>query len=227
MFRILAGDWRLAILGMAVFGVLIGAAGCGKPMYTARTTLMAAPGGPGHGIKGGPDAIVKIGSSQKVLNASIQTLEDLGLQYQPEELLPYTAIFVEPHTNIVAIEVTLPDGREAKVAADVIAAEIKKAYTEDRVAAARRNRESLEARTEDLRKRMHEAKAALDRHNKAQKGVRAEDADLAAFESAARAAARQYAAAKKKLEDATIKEQDASKTCVLRTISSATVHRAR
>ena len=101
-------------------------------MYTGRTTLMESLGPP---MKGQPDYykmrldnLVDLARSSRVLSNTAQTLSELGMKFAPQEVLSNTSVTPVRDTNILAIEVTLPDPKEAKVAADVLAAETKKEY---------------------------------------------------------------------------------------------------
>ena len=103
-----------------------------EPLYIARTVIMEALGPP---IQGQPDyykmRLGNLGSlvtSQLVISNAAQTLWDLGLKYSPEQILASAEVIPVKDTSMIAIEVTLPDPNEAKVAADVIASEAKNAY---------------------------------------------------------------------------------------------------
>ena len=103
-----------------------------EPLYIGRTVLAESLGPP---VPGQPayynmrlGNLGNLASSQAVLSNAAQTLNDLGLKFTPEQILSSTSIMPVKDTSFLAIEVTLPDPREAKVAADVIAAELKKEY---------------------------------------------------------------------------------------------------
>lgn len=96
------------------------------PMYVGRTTLMES------GQRGNYERqmaeLGNVATSQAVLSNAAQTLLGLGVKSTPQEVLTHTTVTPVRDTNILAIEVTLPDAMEAKVATDVIAAETKKEY---------------------------------------------------------------------------------------------------
>lgn len=93
-----------------------------EPMFIGRTTVMESAQGQPTRL----GDLENLTTSQAVLSGAAQSLSDLGVN--PAQVLQ--GVKVEPinDTNILAIEVTSPDAKEAKVAADVIAAELKKAY---------------------------------------------------------------------------------------------------
>ena len=74
--------------------------------------------------------LVRIANSDRVMQYTFDTLRDLGLRYDPHKVTAATSIKPVTDTYILAIEVTLPDPIEAKTAADVVAASVKKAYRE-------------------------------------------------------------------------------------------------
>lgn len=120
----------LAFLGMLFAGYMNYNS---QPMFIGRTTVMETLGPP---VKGQPDYykmrlgdLNNLAASQRVLTNAATTLNDLGMKFTPAEVLGATQIAPVRDTNILAIEVTLPDAKEAKVAADVIAAELKKEYS--------------------------------------------------------------------------------------------------
>lgn len=103
-----------------------------RTMYVARTTIMESLGPP---MKGQPDYykmrldnLVSLATSQAVFSNAAQTLDDLGMKSTVDRALSGTSVTPVQDTNILAIEVTTPDLKEAMIAADVIAAEIKKEY---------------------------------------------------------------------------------------------------
>lgn len=111
-----------------------------------------------------------IATSQRVLTNAAQTLQDLGMKFSPEQVLNATAIVPVRDTNILAIDVTLPDAQEAKVAADVVAAEFKKVYADLNNASVSQSREFIEAQIKTTREAMVCAQNAL-RDYKEQNGV--------------------------------------------------------
>lgn len=179
-YRIIRRRRWLIILGMMV---CIGAVAIDiyrtKPLYTAKTTLMESRGMTRGGTALYPEQYLQldlqlqlsnlatIATSQRVLSASAETLSDYGLKYSPEQILASTVVQPERDTNILAVEVTLPSGKEAKIAADVIAGEFKQAYGELNNAAVRQSREFIEAQLDTTRKAMAEAQEALKNYKEA------------------------------------------------------------
>lgn len=106
----------------------------GTQMYVGRTTLMESRSISAQSIptfKTGPANLANLGSlamSSRVIMNAVQTLSDLGVESTPEKVLKNITVAPVKDTNILAIEVTLPDAKEAKVAADVMASELKKEY---------------------------------------------------------------------------------------------------
>jgi capsular polysaccharide biosynthesis protein len=72
--------------------------------------------------------LTKVLSSMTVMQNAAMTLGDLGIKITPMEITSATSVSVIRDTSIIAVEITLPDQDEAKVAADVLAAEMKKVY---------------------------------------------------------------------------------------------------
>ncbi|MCX6344119.1 MAG: polysaccharide biosynthesis tyrosine autokinase [Armatimonadetes bacterium] len=105
--------------------------------------------------------MASIATSQRVLESAIDTLRDLSLNMKVDEILRATRVEPVKDTNIMAIEVTLPDPEVAKVAADVIAAEFKKVYAELNNYSVRQSREFIEAQLATTRKSMIQAQNAL------------------------------------------------------------------
>jgi capsular exopolysaccharide synthesis family protein len=91
------------------------------------------------------------------------TLNDLNLRYSPEEILKSTKVSPVKDTNIIAIEVTLPDPQEAKIAADVVASALKNVYDDLNNAAVRQSREFIEAQLKTTKEAMIRAQNALRR----------------------------------------------------------------
>ena len=142
-------------------------------LYTGRTTVMESTG---MSTEGTPiyaeqqmmmDVQLKlsnlgnIATSQRVLGAAADTLRDLNLNYTSEEILGKTLVQPVKDTNILAIEVTLENRDDAKIAADVVAAEFKRVYAEINNSAVKQSREFIEAQLETTRKAMIKAQEAL------------------------------------------------------------------
>lgn len=163
-----------------------------EPEYIGRTTLMESKSIQQMGVplfqsqmmSVTPDIqlqlsnLSNIATSQKVLLNAAQTLADLGMKFKPEQILGATNVTPVRDTNILAIEVTLPDAKEAKVAADVIAAEFKKVYAELNNAAVSQSREFIEAQIKTTREAMVKAQNALMRY-KEENGIVQIDQQLA------------------------------------------------
>lgn len=120
-----------------------------------------------------------LATSQRVLNNAAATMADLGMKQDPRDILNATAVTPVRDTNILAIEVTLPDAKEAKVAADVVAAEFKKVYAEINTASVKQSREFIQGQIEINRQAMIRAQDALKRY-KESNGVVSIDAQLSA-----------------------------------------------
>lgn len=103
-----------------------------RPMYVGRTTIIQSA----HisSIAHGPDEsdgvkdLIAIAGSKELASAVAAKLNDLGTQHSAAEIAKAKSFVPVKDTYIVAIEVTLPDAREAKMAADVYADELKKLY---------------------------------------------------------------------------------------------------
>lgn len=120
-----------------------------------------------------------LATSQRVLSNAAQTLADLGMNYTPQQVLAATSVTPVRDTNILAIEVMLPDAKSAKVAADVIAAEFKKVYADLHNASVSQSREFIEAQIEVTRAAMIRAQDAVKRY-KEENGVVQIDVQLGA-----------------------------------------------
>ena len=128
-----------------------------------------------------------IATSQKVINNAVATLQDLDMKIPPEKIIAATSVAPVRDTNILAVEVTLPNAKEAKIAADVIAAEFKKVYSDLHSASVSQSREFIEAQIATTRDAMVKAQDAL-RDYKQQNGVVQIDGQLqAAVQQAAQA----------------------------------------
>ena len=104
-----------------------------------------------------------IATSERVLSNAVSTLSDLGVHETPEQILAATSVQPVKDTNILAVEVTLPARdmseeakrsaqEDAKVAADVVAAEFKRAYAELNNRRVKQSREFIEAQLETAKK---------------------------------------------------------------------------
>lgn len=163
-----------------------------EALYVGRTTLMESKSIQQMGVplyqsqlmSTTPDIQLQlsnlgnIATSQKVLMNAAQTLSDLGMRFQPDQILGATNVAPVRDTNILAIEVTLPDAKEAKVAADVIASEFKKVYADLNNASVTQSREFIEAQIKTTREAMIHAQDAL-KHYKEENGIVQIDQQLA------------------------------------------------
>lgn len=143
------------------------------PVYTGRTTLMESTGMSQGGTSLFPEQtllldlqlrlanLATIATSQRVMNNAAETLKDLGVTTSTEEILANTTVQPVADTNILAIEVTLANPNEAKMAADVIASEFKKAYGYINNAAIIQSREFIQAQIDTTRRAMVKAQNDL------------------------------------------------------------------
>lgn len=177
-YRIIRRRRWLIILGMVVcVGVVAAHIVFSPQLYTGRTTLMESIGMSKEGVSPFPEMrtpmlldvqlrlsnLASLATSNKVMQDAIMTLRDLGSVYSDQELLAATKVEPVRDTNILAIEVTLPDPVEAKKAADVIASAFKNAYKELNTEAIEKSREFIEAQIESTRRQMIKAQEALRR----------------------------------------------------------------
>ena len=176
-YRIIRRRRWLIVLGMLICVGTVAVYNATSPqMYTGRTTVMEVRGMSKEGVSPFPDMptvmmdvqlrlsnLASIATSNKVMQDAVETLRDLGSKYTPEEIYAATEVTPVRDTNILAIEVTLPDPVEARNAADVVAACFKNAYDELNNAAVRQSREFIEAQLETTRRDMIRAQEALRR----------------------------------------------------------------
>ena len=173
-YRIIRKRRWLIILGMIIcVGVVAISNQRTEQLYTGRTTLMESTGMSEKGIDIYAKPYMQLDTqlrltnlgqlaiSQRVLSNAAQTLSDLGMKFTSEEIVSNTSVEPVRETNIIAVEVTLPDPEEAKVAADVIASEFKKAYGELNNDAVRQSREFIEGEIETTRRSMVRAQNLL------------------------------------------------------------------
>lgn len=120
-----------------------------------------------------------IATSQTVLENAAQALWDLGLKFTPQQILSATSVTPVRDTNFLAIEVTLTDPNDAKVAADVIATEFKKVYADINSASVTESRRFIQQQIVETRANMVKAQDALRRY-KEEHGVVQLDQELAA-----------------------------------------------
>ena len=165
-----------------------------EPIYTGRTTVMESKSIQQVGIPLFQSQMMgnatdlqlqlsnlgNLATSQRVLSNAAQTLSDLGMKFTPAQVLSATSVTPVRDTNILAIEVTLPDAESAKVAADVIAAEFKKVYADLNNASVSQSREFIQAQIEVTRAAMIRAQDAVKRY-KEQNGIVQIDQQLGAI----------------------------------------------
>lgn len=193
-YRVIRRRRWLIVLGTLVAVIAVSYWNYRTPkMYVARTTVMESRGMSQEGIPlfqsqmmGGTldlqlrlSNLGNIAISQRVLNSAAQTLADLGMKYTPEEILSATSVTPVRDTNILAVEVTLPDAKSAKVAADVVAAEFKKVYADLNNAAVTQSKEFIQAQIETTRQSMVKAQNALKNY-KQEHGIVQIDSQLQA-----------------------------------------------
>ncbi len=188
IYRIIRRRRWLILLGTLVcVGVVAWNILMTPPSYIGRTTLMESTGMSHEGVPLYPEQMIQldmrlklsnlgvIATSERVLTNAVSTLSDLGVHETPEEILAATSVQPVKDTNILAVEVTLPardtseDAKraaqeDAKVAADVVAAEFKRAYAELNNSAVRQSREFIEAQLETAKKSMVSAQDALKQY---------------------------------------------------------------
>lgn len=200
-----------------------------EPMYAGRTTVMESVGPP---VQGQSDYykmrlanLGNLATSQRVLSNAANTLSELGMKYSPRQILMSTSVTPVRDTNTLAIEVTLPDAQEAKISADVIAAELKKAYADQNNASARENRKSIQAQIENTRKALIQAQEAHNRY-KQRNGAKlsAKDENLAVLAVDLKTAADTYSRMRSKLDEAKIRELQSRSEAALKTIDPAYVY---
>ena len=149
-----------------------------EPLYVGRTTLMESKSirqigvplyqsqmmGSSVDLQLQISNLGNLATSQRVLQNAALTLSDLGMNFTPQQVLSATSVTPVRDTNILAVEVTLPNAEAAKVAADVIAAEFKKVYADLNNASVSQSREFIEAQIEATRTAMVRAQDAVKRY---------------------------------------------------------------
>lgn len=207
-YRIVRRRRWLIILGMVV---CVGAVAVNimltPPLYTGRTTLMESQGMSSEGtpiyaeqqmmmmdVQLKLSNLGNIATSQRVLNNAADTLQDLNLSITPQEILSKTKVEPVKDTNILGVEVTMENPQEAKIAADVIAAEFKRVYAEINNSSVRQSREFIEAQLKTTRKAMVKAQTALKNYK--------EENGIVAIDSQGQAAVQRLTQAKMDLNKA-------------------------
>ena len=120
-----------------------------------------------------------IATSQTVMQRAYEALLDLGLKFTPEQILRATSVTPVRDTSFLAIEVTLPDPKDAKVAADCVAAAFKNVYADLNSQSVTQSRQFIEDQIASTHEAMVKAQDALRRY-KEQHGVVEVNQQLAA-----------------------------------------------
>lgn len=107
-----------------------------------------------------------IATSQTVLDNALQMLSDYGFSFTPDQILAATDVTPVRDTNFLAIDVTLPDPKEAKVAADVIASEFKNFYAELNTKSVRESKDFIAKQIPNTRDAMIKAQDAVRDYKK-------------------------------------------------------------
>ena len=162
----------------------------------------------------------------RVMTAASNTLSDLGLDLSPSALMESTRVYAAGCPGTLGIDVHMADAKHAKVAADVIAAELKRIYGEIRLAGPRQTREFLEAQAEELREQVKRHYALLY-HHQSDSSKRGDVGEIAVLEAEAQIARDNYIAIGARLFDAKLAEQEAAILSALMTVNSAYVYPAR
>jgi polysaccharide biosynthesis transport protein len=161
---------------MAVCGISVGIANnFTKPLYIGRTTVMERQQGPEQGVPVYREYVPmtnlevhlsnlgNIATSQEVMRRSAESLLTLGITVDPRSLLRTVSVRPVQNTQILAIEVTSPDVIEAKAAADVIAYEFKRFYTEVIHGATSLSREFIQGQVIETQRQLEQAQEAKRR----------------------------------------------------------------
>lgn len=169
-YRIIRRRRWLILIGMVIcVGGVALSNYMAKPLFTGRTTVMEPEGMSQQEVPLYPSQLTQldvqlrlsnlasIATSQRVFGAAAETLPEYGMRFSPQQIFSSTKVSPVRDTNILAVEVTLPDPNEAMVAADVIAEEFKRVYSELNNAALAQSREFIEAQLETTREAMVKA----------------------------------------------------------------------
>ena len=225
----------LVMLALAAICSMVAGCAPGPQMYVGRTTVMERSilAG-GRTRKQTPamqkrrlDTLVELATSQKVLSNAAETLSSLGLRHSPPEILAATTVEPVTGTNIIAIEVTLPDAKDAKIAADVVAAEFKKAFGDQCISASVDRRQSLQMKAHSAESKLDDACAALNAYHRISRNGQVADPALAKLQGDMIAAKDTYTKAKTDLAEAILEEKCAKSSNALATIDPAFVRPAK
>jgi|GEM_PF-2133955 len=221
----------MALACVLVVGCKSGRNSTGSQMYVGRTTVAETSALPGDLTQELTPAMQQqrlmnlgnLAGSQRVLQNAANALSDLGMKHSPEQILTATSITPVRDTSILAIEVTLPDAKEAKVAADVIANEFKKVYNELQSTPLSIRREFYQYSSRNAASTLIRSVNAVTAYKRTH-GSSPDDAELVKLEADAAVAKDSYVSTKKKLAEAIVEEQLAMSEVPLRTIDPAFVH---
>ena len=173
------------------------------------------------------NTLVNLAMSERVISDAVQTMSSIGLKHSPGEMLGATTVAPIKNTYIIAVEVTLPDPKDAKVAADIVGAEIKKAANNLRASELGEMRRSAETRTQAASEQLDIACKALSSYEQGNKQQASTDPALIKLQGNVAAAKDCYTKAEADLAGV-ISEQKSAKLCdALATVDPAFVHPVR
>ena len=104
--------------------------------------------------------LAHIATSNSVIIKAISSLGDLGIAMEPQKLIQTLRVEPVADTQILQIEVTSTDMLEAKSAADVIAAEFRRFYSDLVSGATVQSRDFIEKQLKDAKKNVEKAREA-------------------------------------------------------------------
>lgn len=192
-YRIIRRRRWLILFGMAICVGMVAYSNMNSVQsYTGRTTLWESKGMSEGGVPLYPEQYMQaldvqlrlsnlsnIATSLRVRQAAAEALADFHLSTSPQEIVQqHLDVHPEKDTNILAVEITLPSiplpgesredaesrtREEARISAEVVAAEFKRAYAELNNSAVTQSREFIEAQLSTTRKAMVNAQQALRR----------------------------------------------------------------
>lgn len=105
--------------------------------------------------------LANIAASDTVLKRSRDSLVQLGISMEPEEIFKNLKIEPVPDTQILSIKVTSEDPEEAKSAADVVSSEFQRFYRELVSGATEQSRDFIEKQLQDAKAKLTKARAAM------------------------------------------------------------------
>ncbi len=142
---------RLWYLLPLVWALCIGAAvlrnSAQAPLYVGRTTLVLIPQRANHLKKWQTryslGTVAVLAETREVLGGACRTLADLGRPLAPDELRKSSSVERIPEADLLAVEVESPDPKEAKMVADVLASELRRAWQKAALLPVRTDLETL------------------------------------------------------------------------------------